>query len=92
LVTSATGPRRSEQSRVDELARVGRHAFSGVVSFVLAVRAVLAVDATDIARETERLALADDLAELTGSLPKLERHLAFVVLRALSDHAAGRAD
>ena len=40
----------------------------------------------------DRLAPADDLAELTGSLPKLERHLAFVVLRALSEHAAGRAD
>jgi transcriptional regulator with XRE-family HTH domain len=40
----------------------------------------------------DRLGPADDLAELTGSLPKLERHLAFVVLRALSEHAAGRAD
>ena len=40
----------------------------------------------------DRLEPADDLAELTGTLPKLERHVAFVVLRALSEHAAGRAD
>lgn len=40
----------------------------------------------------DRLGPADDLAELAGNLPKLERRLAFVLLRTLSDHAAGRAD
>ncbi len=40
----------------------------------------------------DRLKPADDLAELTGTLPELERHVAFAVLRALTDHAAARAE